>query len=133
MKKTTRLISALLAALLLFTLQLADLPVGFAASSPYAIICDNCEALNESLDVIRSACPGDKVFVRFRRQDMPDGKYTTQDIISDDVTYKLFIQSSSGGKVSYNDINISNGSQSFTVKKGSPVLLSISPTFWKRS
>lgn len=86
MKKSTRLISALLAALLLFTLQLTDLSVGFAASSPYAIICDNCEALNESLDVIRSACPGDKVFVRFRRQDMPDGKYTTQDIISDDVT-----------------------------------------------
>ena len=48
-------------------------------------------------------------------------------IVYDGVTYTLTIQSSSGGTVTYNSYNINNGSQTFTVKENSPVILNISP------
>ena len=85
MRIPKRLLCTLLAALTALVLWTADLPAE-AAAQQYDIMCMNCEALNTSLDIISSAAPGDKVTVRFKKQEIPDGKYTTQEILSKDVT-----------------------------------------------
>ena len=76
----------LLAALTALGLWTADLPAASAVGTVHIIMCTNCIALDTNLDIISSACTGDKVTVQFRKQNIPDGKYTTQEIISDDVT-----------------------------------------------
>lgn len=75
----------LLAVLTALGLWTADLPAASADGTVHIIRCTNCVALDTNLDVISSAVPGDKVIVQFQKQNIPDGKYTTKEIISDDV------------------------------------------------
>ena len=48
-------------------------------------------------------------------------------ILSDDKAFTLSIQSTAGGSVSYNGKRISNETQTFTVKEGSPIILTFTP------
>ena len=81
-----RFACALLAALMILTLLITDLPVSSAEILPCHIFCENCETRNGQGDIINEAYPGDTVQVIFKRMSIPDGKYTTKEILSDDVT-----------------------------------------------
>lgn len=86
MKKTLRTVYTLMTVLILLTLQIAEIPAGFAAGpTSHTITCENCEARDTDLNIIHTASAGAKVIVQFKRERIPDGKYTTQDILSDDV------------------------------------------------